>query len=95
MRTTIRLDDNLLVEIKRLAAQEDRTLTSVMEHALREMLARLCRTKERTPVRLTTVSGGGLQPGVDLDDSAALLASMESRHLRDDAGLRTRTQAAR
>ena len=77
MRTTIRLDDDLLIEIKKTAAQADRTLTSVIEDALREMLARQRRTEERAPVRLTTVSGDGLQPGVDLDDSAALLALME------------------
>jgi hypothetical protein len=77
MRTTIRLDDDLLVEIKQIAARSDRTLTSVIEDALREMLARQRKTEERAPVRLTTVSGGGLQPGVDLDDSAALLALME------------------
>jgi hypothetical protein len=77
MRTTIRLDDDLLVEIKQLAACSDKTLTSVIEDALREMLARQRETEERAPVRLTTVSGGGLQPGVDLDDSAALLSLME------------------
>jgi predicted transcriptional regulator len=77
MRTTIRLDDDLLVEIKQLAARTDRTLTSVIEDALREMLARQKGTKDRLPVKLTTVSGGGLQPGVDLDDSAALLSLME------------------
>lgn len=77
MRTTIRLDDDLLVEVKQIAARSDKTLTSVIEDALREMLARRRTTKERVPVRLTTVSGGGIQPGVDLDDSAALLALME------------------
>jgi predicted DNA-binding ribbon-helix-helix protein len=77
MRTTIRLDDDLLVEIKQIAARSDRTLTSVIEDALREMLARQQKATARAPVRLTTVSGGGLQPGVDLDDSAALLSLME------------------
>jgi K+-transporting ATPase c subunit len=77
MRTTIRLDDDLLVEVKQIAARSDKTLTSVIEDALREMLARQRETTERTPVKLTTVSGGGLQPGVDLDDSAALLSLME------------------
>ena len=77
MRTTIRLDDALLVEIKQIAARSDKTLTSVIEDALREMLARQRKTEERTPVQLATVSGGGLQPGVDLDDSAALLSLME------------------
>jgi hypothetical protein len=77
MRTTIRLDDDLLAEIKQVAARTDRTLTAVIEDALREMLARQQRTEKRGPVRLTTVRGGGLQPGVDLDDSAALLSLME------------------
>jgi len=77
MRTTIRLDDALLVEIKQIAARSDKTLTSVIEDALREMLARQRRTEKRRPVKLMTVSGGGLQPGVDLDDSAALLSLME------------------
>jgi predicted transcriptional regulator len=83
MRTTIRLDDDLLVEVKQIAARSNRSLTSVIEDALREMLARQRKTEERTPVRLTTASGGGLQPGVDLDDSAALLSLMEE--FRDPA----------
>ena len=83
MRTTIRLDDDLLVEVKQIAARSNKTLTSVIVDALREMLARQRKTEERTPVRLTTASGGGLQPGVDLDDSAALLSLMEE--FRDPA----------
>jgi hypothetical protein len=78
MRTTIRLDDDLLLEVKQIAARSDRTLTSVIEDALREMLARRRgETEQRAPVRLTTVAGTGLQPGADLDDSAALLSLME------------------
>jgi predicted transcriptional regulator len=77
MRTTIRLDDELLAEIKQIAARSDKTVAPVIEDALREMLARQRKTEERTPARLTTVSDGGLQPGVDLDDSAALLSRME------------------
>ena len=77
MRTTIRLDDRLLANIKKLAAETGRSLTSVIEDALREMLARATMTGERPPVSLTTVSGNGLMPGVDLDDSAGLLDLME------------------
>ena len=77
MRTTIRLDDRLLANIKKLAAETGRSLTSVIEDALREMLARATKTGERPPVSLTTVSGNGLMPGVDLDDSAGLLDLME------------------
>ncbi len=77
MRTTIRLDDDLLAEVKLLAARSGTSMTAVIEEALRETLARRREAGERDQVRLTTVPGRGLQPGVDLDDTAALLALME------------------
>jgi len=78
MRTTIRLDDQLLIEVKQLAARTDRTITAVIEDALRDMLARQRQIRKKKPVQLVTVRGQGLQSGVDLDDSAALLDLMES-----------------
>ena len=78
MRTTVRLDDRLLAEVKKYAAETGRTLTSVLEDALRETLARREARVKRRPVRLRTVKGNGLQPGVDLDDAASLLDLMES-----------------
>ena len=79
MRTTVRLDDRVLAEAKKYAAETGRTLTSVLEDALRELLARRAASAKGTrPVRLRTVKGDGVQPGVDLDDTAALLALMES-----------------
>jgi hypothetical protein len=77
MRTTVRLDDHLLREAKRLAARSGRTLTAVLEDALREMLARRQAPANRGRVALPTFRGAGLRPGVDLDDSAALLDVME------------------
>ena len=78
MRTTVRLDEHLLAQAKRHAAESGRTLTAVIEEALRESLARRnVRTKSK-PVRLKTVKGGGLRSRVDLDDSASLLDLMES-----------------
>ncbi|HEU4384817.1 MAG TPA: type II toxin-antitoxin system VapB family antitoxin [Anaeromyxobacteraceae bacterium] len=77
MRTTIRIDDHLLAQAKRLAAATGRTLTQVIQDALREVLARRRAPGRRGRVRLRTVSGQGVQPGVDLDDSAALLDLME------------------
>jgi hypothetical protein len=82
MRTTIRLPDDLLADAKRLAAGTGRTLTEVIEGALREVLARRAKSRRRRPVKLTTVGGRGVQPGVDLDDGAALLDHMDGR---DDA----------
>lgn len=78
MRTTIRLNDQLLKETKRLAAQSGRSLTAIIEDALREMLSRQRRPADRPRVHLTNVSGNGLLPGVNLDDSAALLDLMEN-----------------
>ena len=78
MRTTIRLDDSLLKETKKVAAESGRTLTAVIEDALRETLGRRRQRPRRGRVRLTTFGGRGVRPGVDLDDSAALLDHMES-----------------
>lgn len=78
MRTTVRLDDRLLADAKKYAAETGRTLTSVLEDALRETLARRSVRAKGRSVRLKTVKGDGVRPGVDLDDSAALLDLMES-----------------
>jgi hypothetical protein len=72
MRTTISLPDPLLAQARRRAAETGRTLTAFVADAVREALARRTRVHEQPPVRLTTFRGSGLQPGVDLDDSAAL-----------------------
>lgn len=78
MRTTIRLDDQLYAQIRQLAAKRNTTITAVIEDALRQLLTNQKVLQERSPVYLTTVDGEGLLPGVDLDDSAALLELMES-----------------
>lgn len=78
MRTTIRIDDQLLAQTKQLAAKTGRTITAVIEDSLRETLARQEESYRREPVKLPVVNGEGLQPGVDLDDFAALLDLMES-----------------
>jgi len=80
MRTTVRLDDQLLKSAKRFAHDTGKSLTAVIEDALRQALSRRAVRQPRKPVKLTTVSGRGIHPGVDLDDSAALLAVMEQSH---------------
>jgi hypothetical protein len=76
MRTTVRLDEHLLRQAKQHAAASGMTLTAVLEQALRESLARRAATDPIEPVRLKTFRGGGVRPGVDLDDSASLLDLM-------------------
>jgi hypothetical protein len=63
MRTTIRLDGHLLAEAKRHAAEAGKTLTSVLEQALRESLARRGPKASLKPVRLKTFKGGGRARG--------------------------------
>ena len=77
MRTTIRVDDELLREAKMLAAATGRTLAAVVEDALREALSRRSSPRRGEPVRLRTSGGRGLMPGVDLDDSASLRDLMD------------------
>jgi hypothetical protein len=77
------LDDALLADAKIAAARSGRTLTQVIEDALREALARSTSAKaSRTPVVLPTFAGKGLQPGVDLDSTASLLELMDERATR-------------
>lgn len=51
-----------------------RTTVRLDEHLLAEAKRR---SKKSALARLSTIRGDGLQPGVDLDDTAALLALMD------------------
>ena len=77
MRTTIRLRDDLLKRAKKRAAEERRTLTSVVEEGVALVLTRPARkSRGRTQVPVSRAAGGVL-PGVDLNRSTDLEASME------------------
>lgn len=78
MRTTIQLDDQLLARVREVAAKTGRTMTAIIEDALRQSLS-LKKPEGRRRVRLTTVRGKGPRAGVDLDDSASLLDFMHRR----------------
>jgi Ribbon-helix-helix protein, copG family len=79
VRTTIRLDDQLLREAKALAAHTGRTLTQVIQDALQQSLAQGTDGGSDEPLRLPTFGGRGVRPGVDLDDSAGLTELMDGR----------------
>lgn len=78
MRTTITIDDHLLAQIKQRAAQTGRTASEIIEDAVRGSFLRERRYEQERPTfGLPTFSSGGYQPGVDLDNNAALLDLME------------------
>jgi hypothetical protein len=77
MRTTIRINDHLLNEVKKLALEYNMSLSELIETALKDMLGRRQKYRFQGAVQLPTFKGKGLKHGVDLDDTAALLELME------------------
>lgn len=77
-RTTVRLPSALMERAKKLARDTDRTLTQVIEDALWKAVSGKARASSRS-VSFPIVHGDGVQPGVDLDNNAALLDLMEGR----------------
>ena len=77
MRTTIRLNDELFKRVKVLAAETHRTLTAVIEDSLRLILEKPPQPDRSRDVELPTSGSGGILPGIDLDDTSALLDKME------------------
>lgn len=79
MRTTVRLDEGLLREVKREAARRDETLTSMIEQGLRLLLASSRSRPQRARITLpVSRAHGGTLPGVDLNHGASLMDIMES-----------------
>ena len=72
MRTTIRITDDLLKRAKKRAADEGRTLTSLVEEGLMLILSK-ARTGRRKRIELpVSKATGGVLPGVDLNRSTDL-----------------------
>jgi len=80
MRTTVTIDDALYRRTKAAAARAGRTVSELVEDALRQNLA--AKPASDAVPELPTFGGSGTLPGVDLTSNAALLATMDA-----DAGL--------
>ncbi len=77
MRTTLNIDDHLYQAAKVKAAEEGKTLTRVVEEALRQHVASSGPSK---PFKLRWVTERGqLLPGVNIDDRDSLSEIMEGR----------------
>jgi antitoxin component of RelBE/YafQ-DinJ toxin-antitoxin module len=77
VRTTIRLDDDLLLELKNRASQEGLTLSELVNLALRRSLTRPKRP--RRPFRQKTRDLG--RPSFDLTKANAVAAALEDAEI--------------
>ena len=75
MKTTLNIDDTVMAELKREAARQGRTMSDLVETALRLMLGSQ-RKRAAIPQLPTFRSGGAL---VDIADRDALYHAMEGR----------------
>ena len=84
-KVTVEIGRYLLEEAKDVAAESGRTLDDVISDALCAELNRRRAWKQSPPPKaeLPTFGSGGVLPGVDLSNNAALLDLMESE--RDSA----------
>jgi hypothetical protein len=79
VRTTIDVQDDLLIELKRVAAESNRTLKDLVEDAIRAALS-LRRAEVTTTAgghSIVTFRGKGLQRSVNLDSTSELLDFMD------------------
>jgi hypothetical protein len=75
MKTTLNIDDTVMAQLKREAARQGRTMSELVETALR-MLFRSRKQKAEIPPLPTFRSGGAI---VDVADRDALYQAMEGR----------------
>lgn len=73
LRTTLTIDSEVLAAFKRQAAETHRSLSGLIEAALREHLARQRDTLATKPLDFPIVHGRGMAAGIDPTSNASLL----------------------
>ena len=87
MRSTVRIDDDLMIELEARAHAESVSLTRILNRTLRAGLARLRPDgARRRPFRQKTAAMG--QPMADLDKALALAARLEDEEAARKLSLR-------
>jgi hypothetical protein len=71
MKTTLDLPDELLIEAKKKAAEQRRTLRALVEEGLRMVLKKPGRNPRKRVIHIVTVKGG-LDPELDLSNREAM-----------------------
>jgi hypothetical protein len=75
MKTTLNIDDTVMAQLKREAARQQRTMSELVETALRSLF-RSQKKRQDIPPLPTFHSGGAL---IDVADRDALYQAMEGR----------------
>lgn len=76
MKTTLNVNDRLLADAKSLAAQQQTTLTRLIEEGLRLRMQVQPPQAGKQRFRLPVIEGsGGLMPGIDPTSNKSLLAA--------------------
>lgn len=78
MRTTVDIESKLLTKAKESALDQGKTLSAVVNDALREFAFGRSRPTAEPWVPVT-FDEGGLLPGVDIDSNAALEEALADR----------------
>ncbi len=76
MKTTLKIDESVMTQLKREAARRGCTMSELVESALRMLLKAPRGTRPELPALPTFKSGGSL---VDIADREALYQAMEGR----------------
>jgi hypothetical protein len=86
MRSTVRIDDDLLTELKEQAKRQNTSLTRVLNRTLRVGIQASREGKTRARHKQTTFSMG--TPRLDLDKALTLAADLEDQETLREMALR-------
>ncbi|SDP62306.1 hypothetical protein SAMN04487905_106112 [Actinopolyspora xinjiangensis] len=80
-RTTITIDERLLGQLESRALEQQTTVSALIEQDLRfaELQHARMSSESGSEFTLPSCDLGGVRPGVDLNDNAALLDMMENQ----------------
>ncbi len=83
MRTTINLDDQILMRAKKEAAAEQVTLGAFVESCIRRSLSQRTGKKKHIECRLPVITGKLVDPTADLDRTSQLVTASDQEVYRD------------
>ena len=86
-RSTVRIDDDLMTELKALAHRENISLTRILNRVIRQGLAASSK-KPKSPKRFKEMPVAMGKPRVDIDKALTLAADLEDEEIIRKLSLR-------